>query len=89
MLDFIIGVITTTGFLLLINYTRKTGLVLKWWQWVLTVVEFLYIIFVLELISAFISEGALNGAIVMGLITGIIAVIGGVLLGRFVFINRH
>lgn len=47
----------------------------------------LYAIFVLEVIVTFLSEGALQATLVMGIITGIIAVIWGVLLRRFVFVK--
>lgn len=80
--------IGATGMLLLfwaINYTQKNGLPLKWWHWLVTVLGILYTVFVLELIVGFLDEGAAQAALVMGLVTGIFAVVWGVLLRRFVF----
>ena len=82
------GVIFATGFFLLLNKIRKHNMRLTWWQWLLTILGFLYAIFVVELISSFLSEGAPRAALVMGIITGFFAVIWGVLLGRFVFAKK-
>lgn len=80
-----IGALAMAGMLFLFDYTRKKDLHVKWWQWLLTVLGMIYAVFVLELIAGFLGEGAPQAALVMGLITGIIAIIWGVLLGRFVF----
>ena len=81
----IIGALAMMGALALFDYTRKNQFKVTWWQWLLTALGILYAIFVLELIVGFLGEGAGQAALVMGLITGIIAVIWGVLLARFVF----
>ena len=81
----IVGAVVMLCFLLLVNHTKKTGKTVRWWQWFLTVLGFLYAIFVLEVIYGFLFEGAGRAALVMGLILGIVAVIWGVLMGRFVF----
>lgn len=81
----LIGALAMAGLLLLVDYTRKNDLHLKWWQWTLTILGLMYAIFVLELIIGFLSEGAPQAALVMGMVTGIVAVVWGVLLGRFVF----
>ncbi len=70
---------------MLLNYTRRQGLHLAWWGWLLTVLGFLYAVFVLEVIADFWAEGSPQAALVMGITMGIIAVIWGVLLVRFVF----
>lgn len=70
---------------LLFNYVRKNDMKVKWWQWLLTVLGIFYGIFVIELIFGFLGEGAPQAALVMGLVTGIVAIIWGVLLQRFVF----
>ena len=44
-----------------------------------------YAVFNLELIVGFFSEGAPQAALVMGGMTGIVAIVWGVLLKRFVF----
>ena len=85
MINILIGAIVMAGFLQVIHYSQKRKLKIKWWQWLLTVTGFLYAVFVLEVIVAFIGEGTPKGALVMGLILGLIAVIWGTLLARFVF----
>jgi len=71
--------------LLLVDYARKNDLTLKWWHWLLTGLGIIYAIFVLELIVGFFGEGAPQAALVMGGMTGIVAIVWGVLLRRFVF----
>ena len=85
IIQLLIGVLAMGGMLLLVDYARKHQLPLKWWHWTLTVLGVLYAVFVLEVIVGFLGEGAPQAALVMGLITGVIAVIWGVLLRRFVF----
>ncbi len=89
MADFIIGMVLMAGLLLLADYTRKRRIVLTWWQWILTLLGFAYTAFVLEIITEFLQEGSPRGALVMGLITGIFAVIWAVLMGRFVFFKKQ
>jgi hypothetical protein len=79
------GALATAGFLALVDRSRRIGLPVSWWQWLLTVLGILYAVFVLELIYGFLGEGAPQAALVMGLVTGIVAVVWGVLLRRFVF----
>ena len=81
----LIGGLAMATLLLLVDYARKNELTLKWWHWLLTGLGILYAIFVLELIISFFGEGAPQAALVMGGMTGIGAVIWGVLLRRFVF----
>jgi hypothetical protein len=85
IIQIIVGALATLGTVLLIDFARKNSLTITWWQWVLTGLGILYGVFVLEVIIGFLGEGAPQAALVMGLITGIVAVIWGVLLGRFVF----
>lgn len=77
-----------TGFFLVLNFTRRKNLSISWWKWLLTVLGFLYALFVAEAIVSFLKEGAPRAALVMGVILGFIAVVWGVLLGRFVFAKR-
>ena len=88
IIHLLIGALAMAGLLLLVDYTRKNAMSVKWWQWLLTGLGILYTVFVLELIVGFIGEGAGQAALVMGLITGFFAVIWGVLLGRFIFVKR-
>ena len=84
----LLGIVATASFVLLLNYVQNSGKTIEWWQWLLTILGFGYAIFVLEVIYGFIAEGEPQAALVMGLVTGIIAVIWGVLLGRFVFAKK-
>ena len=88
MAELIVGAVATTGLLLVVQFARRRRLTVAWWQWGLTVLAFLYSIFVLEVVVAFLREGSPKGAIVMGTILGFGAVIWSVLLARFVFGRR-
>ena len=88
MSHLLIGAFIVTVFFLLLNKIRKHNIRLTWWQWILTIFGFLYSAFVFELINSFLSEGAPRAALVMGIITGFVAVVWGVLLGRFVFFKK-
>ena len=89
MINIFIGSFVTAGLFLLVNFTRKRKISVFWWQWVLTIIGFIYLTFVLEVIAGFLSEGAVRAAIVNGFIFGIIAVVWGVLLSRFVFVRSN
>lgn len=88
MSHLLIGAVIVTGFFLLLKKTQKHQIPLTWWQWFLTILGFIYVTFVFELINSFLSEGAPRAALVMGIITGFVAVVWGVLLGRFVFVKK-
>lgn len=83
----LIGAVAMLLIVWAINFTHKNDLLVKWWHWVLTVLGILYTVFVLELIVGFFAEGAPQAALIMGLVTGIFAIIWGVLLRRFVFVK--
>jgi len=85
MVDLVIGATSMAGFLILLNHARRHKMRLSWWSWLLTVLGFIYAVFVLEVISSFLEEGAPQAALVIGLILGMVAVLWGVLLARFVF----
>jgi len=87
MANFIVGAVMMLSFFLLYNYTKKKELKLNWWHWLLTILGFLYVTLVLEIIVSFLDEGTQRAALVMGLMLGIVAIIWGVLLGRFVFLS--
>jgi hypothetical protein len=88
MLHLLIGAIIMACFLLTVNYSRRKNLRVRWWQWTLTFLGFLYAGFVLEIVVSFLEEGAVRGALVMGIILGVIAAICGTLLARFVFSQK-
>lgn len=87
MSHILIGLVLGTSFFLLIDFTRKRRMNISWWQWVITVLGFLYATFVAAMIVSFLDEGAPKAAMVMGSIMGFIAVVWGVLLARFVFLK--
>lgn len=70
---------------MLLSFVRRQGLKISPWGWGVTVLGFVYGIFVLEVITGFLEEGAPQAAVVMGSILGFVAVVWGVLLGRLVF----
>jgi len=88
MAHIIIGAFTTAVFLLVIISAQKKEPKVKWWHRVLTFFEYIYFIFVLEVIVSFLQEGAAKGALVIGTILGFIAVVWAFLLYRFVFSRR-
>ena len=90
MIHFILGGVSVLSFIFLYHFIKKREIQMKWWGWSVTILGFVYTIFVIEVIIAFLEEGASRGALVMGLLLGIIAIIWGVLTSRFVFhLNRR
>jgi len=85
MAEMVIGGVAAAGFILLVQSVRSRALTVTWWQWGLTVLGFLYGVFVLEVVVSFLEEGTPKGAAVMGTILGFVAVVWGILLARFVF----
>jgi len=85
MAELIIGAVAAGGFLLLARFSRERGLTVRWWGWALTLLGFLYGVFVLEIVVEFLREGTPKGAVVMGTIMGFGGIVWAVLLGRFVF----
>jgi hypothetical protein len=85
MVNLIIGSVATAAFLFLVNYARQRNLELRWWQWGLVILGFLYTVFVTEVVVSFLEEGSSQAAVVMGAVLGFVAVVWGVLLARFVF----
>ncbi|MCP4725953.1 MAG: hypothetical protein GY863_13000 [bacterium] len=88
MTDFFIGAFITAGFILFYNYTRKKNLKLSVLHWIVIILGFLYVIFVIETVSSFISEGSYKGAAVIGCLMGFIAVIWAMLIRRFIIIDK-
>ncbi|RKY84219.1 hypothetical protein DRQ09_08925 [candidate division KSB1 bacterium] len=84
MVNIIIGAITMAGFLLFVNYFYKKGIRLSWWEWVLTISEFIFILFLFSVIYGFLAEGAIRAALVNGVILGMIVIVWGVILVRFI-----
>jgi len=89
MVYILIGAVSMAGFGILVRHAQNRRLHITWWQWLLTAFCFIYAVFVLATIVTFLEEGTIRGALVMGMIMGILAVIWGVLLRRFVFSRRY
>ena len=85
MVELRVGAAAVAGFWLVVGFARRRKLPIAWWQWFLTVLGFIYGVFVLEVIVAFLKEGRPEGALVIGFILGFFALLWAVLLGRFVF----
>ena len=85
IIHILIGALAMAMVFFLVDYVRKNNVSVTWWQWLLTALGIMYTTFVVELIAGFLGEGAPQAALVMGLVTGIVAVVWGVLLSRFVF----
>lgn len=88
MANFLIGAAATAAVLILVDYLRKQDVALTWWEWVLTVLGVAYAAFVLEVIVEFLQEGTPQGALVMGVILGLVAVIWGVLAARYLIMPK-
>lgn len=84
----LVGGVAVFAGIRLVDFVRKTDLVINTWQWVLALLGFAYSIFVVEMIYAFALEGRPQASMVMGLIAGVVAVIWAVLMARFVFIIK-
>jgi hypothetical protein len=85
----LIGVLVTAGLLAAVRTGEKRRPALPWWHWLLTVLGFLYLVFVLEVIVSFLEEGAVQGALVMGTILGFLALVWFFLLARISFSHRQ
>jgi len=85
MADLLLGAIAATTLFLLLQYAQWRQLSVVWWQWALTVLNLVYVVFVCKVVLSFLEEGMPKGAIVMGSILGFAAVVWAVLLLRFVF----
>lgn len=82
LLHLIIGAVAAVACVLL---AQKFGKDLSIGGWILSALAVLYSVFVIEVVFGFLAEGEPQAALVMGLVTGIVAVIWWVLLGRFAF----
>jgi len=89
MAELLLGGVGVALFLSVVRWSRTRGLRVAWWQWGLTLLAFLYALFVAEVVIEFLREGTTKGALVMGTIMGFAAVVWAVLLKRFVFVSRR
>ena len=87
LIHLLIGALAMWVVLFLVDYAKREALRLTWWHWLLTILNVLYMIFVVEVIYGFLAEGEPQAALVMGLLTAFFGVVWAVLLGRFVFVK--
>ncbi len=85
MFNMFFGAVAMLGFVYLVKYTKDNSLTINWWQWLLTVLGILLAIITVTSIITLLAENEASGARFVGLVFGVLTVIWGVLLGRFVF----
>ena len=85
MFNFVLGVLATIGLVMLIQYAGKNKLELNWWQWLLAGLGVLLAAFTVSSIATLFAENEPRAAQFIALVFGLLTVIWGVLLGRFVF----
>lgn len=72
----------------IILHVRNKKLMIQTGGWILISLALLYTLFVLEFIVAFLKEGAMQAALVMGGIFGFLAILVWVLIKRFVLTGK-
>lgn len=85
MIELILGALAALAFIISRNYGRNKNLSVKGWQWVVTALGIAYVVFVLEVFFAFLSEGEPQAAVVTGTLMAVLAVIWFVVVARFFF----
>ncbi len=84
MVEFFLGGLITSGFILFYSHTRKNGMKISIFQWMIIIAAFVYLSFVSATVVEFVEEGTFKGAAVIGCIMGFAAVIWGILINRFI-----
>jgi len=85
LVHILIGAIGTFLFINASLLARRHGIKLKVIHRVAIIAEILLLLFLMELIVGFIEEGAYRGALVLGSIVSLFAIIGALLIRRVVF----
>lgn len=85
MFNFLLGLITMLGLVLLLRYVGEKKLEINWWQWLLTGLGFLLAVITISSIYTLFVENEAGAAQFVALVFGLLTVVWGVLLGRFVF----
>ena len=88
LLQFALGGLTIAVIAYLIAYVQNKDIKMEWWSWLLTILGLLYTVFVLEVFFDFFRAGEPQAALVIGGMMAVVSVIWGVLLARFVFLNK-
>jgi len=85
MTELILGALAMLAFVLLVNHARKNTLGVKFWQWIITALGIVYVVFVLEVILTFMAEGQPQAAVVTGSLMAVLAVVWCVVVARLFF----
>lgn len=85
MENYIVGALVATAFWMLLSHAKKNKILIAWWQWAMTALCGLFVVFTLAVIFEFIHEGTLQGAVVSALVLGVTSVIWSILTWRFIF----
>jgi hypothetical protein len=88
MLNLFIGALVIGLVWFLVYYVTKKNIKIAWWQWLLTALGLIYLGFLVSSVGILLGEGTPKAALVIGGIFGLVAVIWGVLMGRFVFLRK-
>lgn len=83
------GALCATLLFLSIIYLKPVPGKVSITKWLIIVAEIMYLGFVVEMVAGFIDERALQAALVMGSIFGTIAIIGAVIIYRFIFLKSN
>lgn len=89
MIHFIFGILAVVIYWWLHTYSVKNNIVINLWGKLLSVLGILYTVFVAEVIVSFIHEREYKAALVIGVTTGILAIIWAVLLWRFLYSKQR
>ncbi|MDT8402106.1 MAG: hypothetical protein RQ743_10455 [Bacteroidales bacterium] len=88
LLHLFTGVISTSLLFLVILFARSRNKKFTALNWFFIIAEIIYLAFIIELVAGFIEEGAPQAALVIGSIFGSVAVIGAVLVLRFIILKK-
>jgi len=88
MAELFVGAAVAVALYGVLQHARRNQLGIRWWQWPLVVLGFLFLVLVLEVIVSFLREGSPKAAVVNGAILGFVAIVWAVLLARLVFTKR-
>ena len=87
MLNFLLGALAMLALVYLIQFANSKGLKVTWWQWLLTVLGIALAVITVASIAVLYAENEPQGAQFVALVLGLLTVVWGVLLGRFVFLK--
>lgn len=85
----LIGTICTFLLINAFSLARRRGIKLKAINQVAIIAEIILLLFLMELVVGFVEEGAYRGALVLGSIVSLFAVMGALLIWRFIFSSQE